>query len=171
LQVQVYTNSSLIPSLQTGDPFTLGENGTAGSTNMKAVFGKFAVADATGYITATTSYQTGETVSKFSEVALLDPQEAAPDVTGILFDFDINYNEFFKTVKDTRTAATTRFHGTNLVNIDLTGFNATGNYDIYLVNSSSRIITDNDEGAVTASNKGTLQIAQNASPKSITSRF
>jgi hypothetical protein len=46
-----------------------GRNGTAGSTNMKAVFGKFSVADDTGSITATTSYQTGETVSKFSEVA------------------------------------------------------------------------------------------------------
>jgi hypothetical protein len=168
LTVQAYTNSSLIPALQTGDPFTLGENGTGSSTNMKAAFGKYTVTVSSTAVTGANIAQTGETVSRFSEVALLDPQEAATDANGILFDFDINYNEFFKTVKNTLgTTGSTRFHGTNLVSIDLTGFNATGNYDIYLVNSSSRIITDNDEGAITGT-IGSLQIANNVSPKSIT---
>jgi hypothetical protein len=168
LQVKTYTNATLIPALETGDPFTLGENRTsAGVGNADALFGRFSVDPSTMVLRASDGYTRAvtETVSKYSEIMLLGPQQSVAGINGIVIDYNVKYSDFFDTVKDTRTDATTKLYGTNLVNLDASGFNATGSYDIYLLNNTAQIITASD---ALASGTGALKIANAVDPKSIT---
>jgi hypothetical protein len=169
LTVATYSSTRLIPALETGDPFTLGENGTGSSTTMKAVFGDLAVDATTSYVSATGSTYATETVSKYSEIALLTPGASTSKVgiDGIVIDLNMKASSLLESIKDTRTAASTRFHGTNLVNIDASAWNATGTFDVYLLNSTTQILGNTNDATINAA-VGSALIADDVDPISIT---
>jgi hypothetical protein len=167
LKVSAYTNATLVPALETGDPFTLGENRTsAGVANMDAIFARTSIAASSTVVTTATTAATGETVAKYSEIALLDPHNAATGVDSIIIDYNLKLSDLLDTVKDTRSATSGRLLGTNLLNMDVSGFNATGTFDVYILNNTAQIITASN---TLAGSTGSLQIANNVDPISITS--
>jgi hypothetical protein len=139
---------SLIPALETGDPFTLGESGNEDSTRISPLFLSNFTALAntgnTGTLTvypnaSTTKIGATSTVQKYSERALLHPN-ATTSVTALLVDLETSGSELLKTIHDPRAIgdASSRFHGYNLVNIDLRGISSSiTNTDVYLVNNTS----------------------------------
>jgi len=175
LQVVTYTNSTLIPALQTGDPFTLGENRTsAGVATTTAIF-----ADWDGWalnsdnIAISDGIKTNLTVSKFSEIALIDPignAASADGIDAIVIDYNLKLSEFYKTVKRTTGAESGRLLGINLLNLDVTAFNATGTFDVYLLNSTNtaQIINPNTRNTISGG-VGSMLIANDVDPKSLTS--
>jgi hypothetical protein len=178
LQVGSYTNSTLIPALQTGDPFTLGENRTsAGVATTLALFADWDgwTAD-TDNVAISNGVTASTTVAKFSEIALLDPTSSngsSDGIDAIVIDYNLKLSEFYSTVKRTTGAESGRLLGINLLNLDVSGFNATGTFDVYLLNSSSTIadgqIINHNTGATINANVGSMLIADNVDPISITS--
>jgi hypothetical protein len=75
----------------------------------------------------------------------------------------------FGSVKDTRSATTGRLLGTSLLNLDVSGFNNTGVFDVYLVNASAQIVADGSSAFNNSvGSPGSLKIANNVDPKSLT---
>jgi hypothetical protein len=174
LTVATYTNSTLIPALTTGDPFTLGENSTSANVaNYQVVFADFAPRGAAGaalgpYASMADIVTTSETVSRFSQIGLADPTSDAGDdgVDTIVIDYELKVSDLLDSIKDTRSTTTGRLLGENLLNLAVGGFNATGTFDVYLLNSSSQILNPDDSLGATV---GVLQIANDVEPTSITS--
>jgi hypothetical protein len=141
----------LIPALETGDPFTLGESGTESSTIISALFlGNFSGSLHTstqgviGYPLNGVTTQSGATatVQKYSERALLGGDNATESLTALVIDFETTGSELLKTIHDPRpgsySSAAARFNGFNLVSIDLRGISSSiTNTDVYLVNNTS----------------------------------
>ncbi|AJZ75756.1 beta strand repeat-containing protein [Candidatus Nitrosotenuis cloacae] len=191
----------IIPALQTGDPFTLGEAGVESSTVTSAMF----LSNLTGTFTgaqhassgsflngfgsngtlrwvdgASSTSATGAvtTVQKYSERALLNPN-ATSSVTAIVIDFETTGAELLKSIRDPRatsTSAGSRFHGFNLVNIDIRGISPSiTNATVYLLNNTSTrgILTSdttsgqtNDDFSIATGTKY-VKLATNVSPQSI----
>ena len=164
LQVKSATNKTLIPALQTGDPFTLGENRTsAGAITITALFGT-ATYDGDGTVDLASDTATTEEVMKFSEVAILTPQSSQTYINTLWIDTYMEFSSLFnETIKDTRSVASERFYGINLVNLDVSGWNATGTYDVYILNGTNYIAASN----TAARDSGYLQIGNNVAPKGI----
>jgi hypothetical protein len=172
LTVKTYTNSTLIPALQTGDPFTIGENRTsAGVAQVEIILGDKGGNVGAGYLSLANQIKTSETVSKFSEIALADPlaSSAASGTDSIVIDYNLKVSDLLETVKDPRGSnAASRLMGINLLNLDVSGFNSTGTFSVYLLNSSSQIISDTGNQPL-GSTVGLLRVANGVDPKSLTS--
>ncbi|MEX0862857.1 hypothetical protein [Nitrosopumilus sp.] len=153
----------LIPSLVTGDPFSLGESGTGATGIQRALFtnntvditftGKSGVAgDVVKNIIATTS-GVGEgnvtatvNVDRFSQRAIIDPNESV-NATSLTIDLGTDAAELFSSIKDPRgSTITDRFNGFNLFNQDLRSINATGSYSVYLLNNTVRVLNSTFDG-------------------------
>jgi hypothetical protein len=165
----------LIPSLATGDPFTLGETATGTGSIEDVVFmtvaPTFAVHDfGVGSVevdgmtkvnfAATTNASATIKVDKFSQRAILTSNNT---VTGsfqaLVIDLDVKAEELFSSISNPQgTGIDNRLHGFNLFNQDMRSLNATGVYNVYLLNGTE-IITDN-------SNKG-LQVVNDVTAISI----
>ncbi len=172
---------TLIPSLSTGDPFTLGE--TNNSTGIQVVYANvvedftgFAVGDGINDILATAITQehiTNSTVDSFGQIARVNSTGFVSTPAGtelisnaMIIDLKTTLGELRNSIKDTQTAATDRLHGFNFLNVDLRSFNNTGFYDVYLLNHTTDII----DGANTVTvNVGALLIAEDVAPQSLTS--
>ena len=155
---------TIIPSIQTGDPFTLGEDSATNSTAVRYL-DDISVSGA-GVISATTIQTTPTfTVDSFSKVGRIAAVGSQIAVDGLIVDFQTDFKDFTNTVGN--SASTSGLKGVNLVNIDLRSFNTTGTFDMYLVNSSTDIIT----GATSISNAaGTTAspMLNDVAPKSLT---
>jgi len=151
----------LIPSLSTGDPFSIGEVGTGATGIQKALFfnqtvftfttttgGSVPVKDITltnagsvgiGNVSATVK------VDKFSQRAIIDPTASA-NATAIAIDLNTNAEELFKSISDPSGSSLAKLHGFNLFNMDLRSINATGSYDVYLLNNTVSVINSTGTG-------------------------
>jgi hypothetical protein len=154
---------TIIPSIQTGDPFTLGEDSATNSTIVRYLDG-ISVSNA-GVITATVQTTPSLSVDSFSKVGRIAAVSSNIAVDGLIVDFQTDFKDFTNTFGD--SSSTSGLKGVNLVNIDLRSFNTTGTFDMYLVNSSTDIIT----GATTLSTAaGTTSapMLDDVAPKSLT---
>ena len=150
---------SLIPSLQTGDPFTLGEAGLdtyqimTGNATADVTAGSLgaAVGDVGDFIFAGTGAGNGTgtiSVESFSERAILpgvvcsNGASCSTPQTGVEYII-IDLEQTMEDLKDTITVGDANFHGFNFFNYDVRTFGATqGTVDIYLINSTDAIIND-----------------------------
>jgi hypothetical protein len=166
-------NVTLIPALITGDPFTLGENGTGSTNAQKAIWTKFAASVVnSGFIEAVT--QGGQnttsniTVEKFSERAILtnSTTSGTGSVNALVVDLETTVGELRKSISNPTTGT---FHGFNYLNLDLRSISTTGTFDVYLLNSTTangRIILPST--GLVNSKVGALLIADDVSPQSLT---
>ncbi|MCV0373533.1 MAG: hypothetical protein K5793_08290 [Nitrosarchaeum sp.] len=127
-------NVSLIPALQTGDPFTIGE---AGLTTAKATYfqnGSSNVIVRNGTMVdagATSDYNNATlTVQRFSQRAMLNTT-GTTSVNGIAFDYRSNAGDLKDTVLDKDV-----LRGFSFFNLDVRSLNATGPFDVYLLNKT-----------------------------------
>ncbi|QLH03505.1 hypothetical protein C5F47_08110 [Nitrosopumilus cobalaminigenes] len=145
----------LIPSLQTGNPFTLGDDGTGGTGGQSAVFTNATIAftevntalpggqgdpvkslsalnTTGGNVTATV------VVDKFSKRAIIDPSASLTDAKALIIDLSVTAEELFNSISNPQGAdISDRLHGFNLFNMDLRSINSTGSYDVYLLNQTT----------------------------------
>ena len=132
---------TLIPSLVTGDPFTLGE----GANSTKIVYIDAAVSTSTKLLTADVSTAANATVDSFSFIGRVNStassvSAAGPNPDAILIDFGTTMADLRSTIGNTDSSASPRLNGFNFLNIDVRSFNATGTFDVYLLNSTGSII-------------------------------
>jgi hypothetical protein len=129
-------NVKLIPSLSTGDPFTLGEVDLTPDVAYIAFLTNLAIDDGVAYTPATA------TVDKFSQRMLTTTTSAAVTPDSLLVDTETTVGDLRNTVNDNLTGD---FHGFNLLNADLRGF-TTGTATVTLVTiptaTSTEILTD-----------------------------
>jgi len=138
-------DTALIPSLSTGDPFTLGEGTSEPAflvipstrtslgieTSSDTSIGSLSIK------TSSATYVSGTLeVEKFSERALLDPNGASAIGT-LVVDLGTTLEEFRGSVND----VSSDFHGFNLLNIDLRSF-GDSTVDVWLALNDSPIIDD-----------------------------
>ncbi|CAE6486890.1 hypothetical protein [Candidatus Nitrosotenuis uzonensis] len=136
----------LIPALSTGDPFTLGEAGGVEPGRVEAIFVKNFTGTSTlgkvaaplfGLSVAGAHAKADVVVQKFSERALLTPNKTLSTTT-LIVDLETTADELRKSINDPRSSVTPRFHGFNLLNLDLRGINSTiTSVDVYLLNSTA----------------------------------
>ena len=163
-------DNPLIPSLQTGNPFTLGEGGVGSDSVLKVAFSTLNVfknsTDSLGtlngvvvepFINVTTT--AGATsvngtivVDKFSDRAIITPN-ATVAVKSFVIDLGVTASKLYDSISDPSGSglAADRLLGFNLLNQDFRSLNATGLYDVYIVNntgsqSGNNIITSNSAG-------------------------
>ncbi len=150
----------LIPSLETGDPFTLGETGTGTDTveigvflSETATFSQSANSAAGFNIPNwATSVPAGGTpanasaaiaVDKFSHRAILTPNNTGADFVAksLVIDLGVSAGELQASIGNTIGSGipADRLLGVNLFNQDLRSINATGSYDVYLLNGTNII--------------------------------
>lgn len=144
----------VIPSLSTGDPFTLGESGDLvpeviyGTTTGEADNGDFDAAFAPSTMTETAA------IDRFSERAVITVSGATTTADTILIDLETTVAQLLLSVNDNdgdgdgtvneATGALNVFKGFNFVNIDVSGLSSTELWDVYIVHSTggTEIITD-----------------------------
>jgi hypothetical protein len=131
-------NFTIIPTIVTGDPFTLGERGTSGNNATKAIYLDDAAVSGAGAITGTVRAVSTLSVDDFSLVGRMSQASSNVEVNGLLVDFSSDLTEFRQTFQD--TSVTSGLRGFNLVNIDLRALNTTGTFDMFLVNATTDII-------------------------------
>jgi hypothetical protein len=156
-------NVDLLPALVTGDPFTLGE----GSNATTAIYFDASIDPSTTLVTGS-SATANVTVTSFSKIGRVNATEdpdANTSYDSILIDFQTTMGELRQSIGDTRTAASDRLHGFNLLNLDVRSFNNTGTFNVYLLNSSSNIIVGSD----LVGDVGSLVLASGVTPQSLTS--
>ncbi|MEW6044711.1 MAG: hypothetical protein AB1608_10655 [Thermoproteota archaeon] len=157
----------LIPALSIGDPFTLGEAGVESAITYPVAFVNMTNlgTDVGGNSTLTDLFvlTAGEsptkaganmTVQRFSERGLISGFNTTStfNATGVIIDLETTSQVLFQSIKDPRSATSPRFHGFNLLNIDLRGLNSTITAsDVWLlytggVNSTGILGADTDGG-------------------------
>ena len=154
---------TLIPSLVTGDPFTIGE--TTNSTEPVALYATTSIAS-TSIVSITGSIAAANmTVDSFSQIARINSTNVVDLVAdSIIIDLRTTMGELRKTIGD--TSVSTGLHGLNLLNVDVRSFNNTGTFNIYLLNSTQNgLINTNGLKA----DVGSLLLASAVSPQSLTS--
>ncbi len=155
----------LIPSLATGDPFTLGEgtsslqvlymNDTIASSAAPGVVGStlpLSAASAANNGTGTASVQS------FSERAIIPVPTGfnSTTVSAVLIDLETTLEELQNTVND-NTLST--FTGFNMFNYDVRSFApASGSVDIFLVNSTGAILDGSNQFQIFAGTNATSLI-------------
>jgi hypothetical protein len=152
---------ALIPSLTTGDSFSLGEAGTGETGIQRALFTNDTVftfvnpnsisGEAVKTIILTPgTFEANVTatvnVDKFSERAIIDPA-ASVNATAMIIDLATTAQELRNSISNTRgSGIDDRLHGFNLFNQDLRSINATGSYDVYLLNNTVSVINSTGTG-------------------------
>ena len=145
---------SLIPALETGDPFTLGEAGVEGSTAAQAVLATFpGVTETTldsGVIETTLNPVTVSkaatvTVEKFSERAIITPSSASTAVNSIIIDYETTAEDLQATISDPTDPT---FFGFNFYNQDVRSFASTGTYTVWLLSNAGEIISDDGQNTI-----------------------
>jgi len=127
----------LIPTLTTGDPFTIGEAGTESDT--KAII-KYATGTVGSSILNANIVNATTIVDKFSERAVMNSTNLAATTTDLLvIDYRTTAEELKKSLLQNSTASN---HGFNFLNIDVRSLNGSGTYDVYLTNTTTNLIDD-----------------------------
>jgi hypothetical protein len=151
LDVEVVGNT-LIPSLVTGDPFTLGEKAT---TLDVAYLNSTAVANLSNNVADLSWSNDGNgtgtvTVYSFSEIgkAILTEADTTADATNTdqFSGFVVDLGATMADLKESINTSTS-FRGFNLLSYNLQSFNTTGTVDIFLVNSTLDVV--NSSGCIT----------------------
>jgi len=154
-------NVLLIPALQTGDPFTLGE---AGLTAPTALYTNFTSVNGSGqlvHVVSTVNSTATITVQKFSERAYVTANQTS-SVNSLVIDLRTTVDELRKTI---RNPTGTTFHGFNFLNIDVRGIDPTGTYDVYLLDRTGNIIDGSGLLANAPGKINALQIASGVAPQ------
>ncbi|MEC4849345.1 MAG: hypothetical protein RI100_09180 [Nitrosarchaeum sp.] len=159
------TDVALIPSLQTGDPFTLGE---AGLTAPKATWFAFTSINSTIAPSGSNGTESTITVDKFSERAIITPvktsnQASVTASNSLVIDLRTTVDELRKTIRNPEGGS---FHGFNFLNLDVRSLNTTGTFDVYLLNSTDNILKA--DGNLTSSQIGALKIGSAVGSQSFT---
>ena len=167
---------TLIPSLVTGDPFTLGE-GSNSTLALYANVTNYSVAgadlwfgvNASSTLLRVHSVNTATiSIDSFSEIGRINSTGTAGTslngANAIIIDFQTTMGELRSTIGD--TSITSGLHGLNLLNLDVRSFNNTGTFNVYLLNSTTDIISSNNVADDTV---GSLLLASGVSPQSLTS--
>ncbi|MEX2192965.1 MAG: hypothetical protein WD717_06260 [Nitrosarchaeum sp.] len=162
-------STTLIPSLSTGDPFTLGEE--TNSTSITAIYADVSVAS-TSLVTAANPVTTTVTVDSFSQIGRIDATatSAFAGTDSIIIDLKTTMGDLRASITNTNANATTRLQGVNLLNLDVSSFNSTGVFDVYLLNATSNVLTGSHTSPTALSGGvGSALIATNVNAKSLTS--
>jgi hypothetical protein len=163
--ISVASNAfTIIPSIQTGDPFTLGEK--TGTNATKAIYLETISVSGAGVITATAKTISTLSVDDFSKVGRMSQASADTEVQGFAVDFQTDFKDFTSTVQD--TTSTSGLKGVNLVNIDLRAFNSTGTFDMYLLNGTTDIITGTTDFESGTTGTTAAPLLNDVKPKSLT---
>ena len=157
---------SLIPTLSTGDPFTLGEAGNSTYAYQAAdeytiitevAAGTSVYTIQTTGLTGATNSTTGEalTVQPFSQRGIFADATVDAGSRSLFIDLATTAKELKASLGDTSNGATDKLYGANLLNIDLRSLNSTNSWTVLLLNSSNTILDATDKnlgsaGAVTA---------------------
>ena len=170
-------NVDLIPSLSTGNPFTLGEARIGSNPIMiDAVYvggtsltGDDIVVDTT-YANSTipsTLVPASVTVQKFSERAIINVNQTAENmvpVQGIIFDLETTAAHLQGIVQKKATGTDREFRGYSFLNLDVRGNPADYGVNVYLLNNNDTIVDDGN----LSSNIDYHLIASNVNEKSLT---
>jgi hypothetical protein len=149
---------TLIPSLITGDPFTLSEATNASRAVYCADVSAFSSDDFTCAKLAEPAF----TVDSFSKVGRLAALTAPTDVDGIVIDYQTTFDDFRQTFGNTQSTAGLK--GVNLLNYDVRALNTTGTVNIWLLNSTTDILTA--AGAITPK-VGSMAVALGQNPSGL----
>ena len=153
--------TTLIPSLVTGDPFTIGE----GSNSTKAVYANVNVIN-TGTVPTFTSVTSATmTTDTFGAIGRVQAAGAGVGTDAIILDFQTTMGELRSSITDTGDGDG-RLHGINLLNLDVRSFNNTGTFDVHLLNATTDIIPS---AGVVSGTVESLRIASGVNPQSLTS--
>ena len=141
---------TLIPSLRTGDPFTLAEDNNNDDAPLEGVF----IANVTNIVPATktsgallplsgaTNVTADIAVEKFSKRGIAEVNATNAAVEGFLIDLAATAEELKGSIND---KATGTFFGFNMFNVDLRSITTTGSVDVYVVNGpAGTVIVDDD---------------------------
>ncbi|MGY5144587.1 MAG: beta strand repeat-containing protein [Candidatus Nitrosopumilus sp. bin_32a] len=135
-------NVTLIPSLVTGDPFTLGE----GSNSTKVIYANVTAVPSLGITVNNTNITAPITlaVDSFSKIGRVQASNTvANGANAIVIDFQTTLGDLRSTLGNTNSTATERLEGFNFLNMDVRSFNSTGVYSVYLLNATTNIIETN----------------------------
>ena len=181
----------LIPSLRIGNPFTLGAKGTETSTVAKALYFNnftastnnngdntnvgngadssiFAYVEANLAVAGGDEYSATVNVQKFSDRAILTANETTTSLTGLIIDTGATSLDLKKSINN---PINTKFAGYNFVNLDARSINASSSttVDVYLMNSTSSILTTNPTGDYTVTKSAfVIPIASDVKVQSLT---
>lgn len=164
---------TLIPSLSTGDPFTIGE--TTNSTGPVAIYIDAVVTATTGLVTSTIAndyVSANMTVDSFSQIGRINSTDTSSGVgvDSLLIDLRTNMGELRKSIGNTQDATTSGLRGMNLFNYDVRSFNNTGTFDIYLLNSTAtQLIQTTQPAGLMTGTVGYLQLVNDGSPNGLVS--
>ena len=174
----------LIPALQTGNPFTLGEGGVGTSTVVQALFlnntvatnstaagtGFFGVnASTTAGLLGVTGANATVAVDKFSERAILNANNTVVfQAKSLVIDLGVTASELYDSIATTEGSglAADRLLGYNLFNQDFRSINQTGTFNVFLLNNSGAATASNNI-ITTAAITGTTSLNENATAVSI----
>ena len=156
----------LIPALQTGNPFTLGEGGVGTSTVAKALFlnntvvvnatavtgaGFFGInassTAATSILGAVSAANATVVVDKFSDRAILNANNTADfQAKSLVIDLGVTASELYDSIANTEGSGLTadRLLGYNLFNNDFRSINQTGTFSVFLLNNSGATVATNN---------------------------
>ncbi|MCE9618138.1 MAG: hypothetical protein K8Q88_07260 [Nitrosarchaeum sp.] len=159
---------ALIPSLKTGDPFTLGDGGT--DTNAMFANTTAFVENGVGTAPAVFTMSANRTatdwsVQSFSQRAIFTNETSAGSAysNALLIQNVTTIDELRESIGNTNSNAETRLLGFNFLNLDVSNF-GNSTVDVYLLNgTATRLSTQ----TVTAST--VLQLAQDVNARSLTS--
>ncbi|MDF2425422.1 MAG: hypothetical protein OPY08_03205, partial [Nitrosopumilus sp.] len=148
---------TLIPSLTTGDPFTLGE----GANSTLALYANVITFGSGNTLAVTIPGSATIPVDAFSKIGRVQSGNATSGPgNAIIIDYQTTMGDLRSTISDNRDG--TGFHGYNFLNLDVRSFNNTGTFSVYLLNSTTDIIVGNAlSGAV-----GSLVLDTGLSPQS-----
>ena len=160
----------LIPVLKIGDPFTLGDGGTTTDAMFANVTGTRDGGVGTNdtnfvFVSGLNKTSTDWSVDTFSQRGIFTNTAAAAGVSNALLIQNVTtIDELRKSIGNTNTNAETRLLGFNFLNIDVQSFTS-GTVDVYLLNGTHRNVFD----VQSSPGNHLIQLAQNVSPRSLTS--
>ena len=173
--LKIETNgTSLLPSIQTGNPFTFGD-ASSPTAMFAAVSGLTGTGSSIGvdsedYVLVNNKTADRVTVDSFSDRANFQ-NATNSDLThnALVIDLNVNIDSLYDSIGDSRTAyaageAGARLHGFNFLNLGLASLNSTNNatVDVYLLNNT-------DADAITALSSDTTHTLMLANDVALTS--